>query len=300
MKSQKFGIEIEMTGITRHQAAAAIAKYFGNPVDHEGGSYDTRKVRDSQGRVWKIVSDASIKPQRGNSPVEETSYRVEFVSPVLEYSDIPTLQEVVRTLRKAGAKVNSSCGIHVHIDAAIHNANSLRNIINIMASKEDMLYKALQIHSSRASRWCKKVRETLVDKINRQKPSSLAQLADLWYEGNTDGRYSHYNSTRYSGLNLHNVWYRGTVEFRCFNSTLHAGEVKSYIQLALAVSHQALTQKRASATKTTSTNERFTFRTWLLRMGLIGDEFETARQHLLKHLEGDSAWRYGREQAAGF
>jgi len=58
------------------------------------------------------------------------------------------------------------------------------------------------------------------------------------------------------------------------------------------VSHQAITQRAASSRKTESTNEKFTFRTWLLRLGLIGDEFKTARLHLLANLEGDSAWRY--------
>ena len=76
-----------------------------------------------------------------------------------------------------------------------------------------------------------------------------------------------------------------------FNSTLHAGEVKSYIQLCLAISHQALVQKSARKTKTQSDNEKYTFRTWLLRLGLIGDEFKTARQHLLKNLDGNIAWK---------
>lgn len=76
-----------------------------------------------------------------------------------------------------------------------------------------------------------------------------------------------------------------------FNSTLHAGEVKAYIQLCLAISHQALVQRGASRIKTQPENEKYTFRTWLLRLGLIGDEFKTARQHLLKNLEGNIAWR---------
>ena len=84
---------------------------------------------------------------------------------------------------------------------------------------------------------------------------------------------------------------KGTIEFRMFNSTLHAGEVKSYIQLCLAISHQALVQQRAMRTRTHSENEKYTFRTWLLRLGLIGDEFKTARQHLLKNLEGNIAWK---------
>ena len=47
----------------------------------------------------------------------------------------------------------------------------------------------------------------------------------------------------------------------------------------------------ARHTKTVSDNEKYTFRTWLLRLGLIGDEFKTARHHLLKNLDGNIAWK---------
>lgn len=40
-----------------------------------------------------------------------------------------------------------------------------------------------------------------------------------------------------------------------------------------------------------SDNEKYTFRVWLLRLGMIGDEFKTARKHLLDHLEGNIAWK---------
>ncbi len=112
----------------------------------------------------------------------------------------------------------------------------------------------------------------------------------MWYNGNSR-RNIHYDSSRYRGLNLHSVFSKGTIEFRLFNSTLHAGEVKTYIQLCLAISHQALIQKRASHSRTQSSNEKYTFRTWLLRLGLIGQEFETARHHLLKYLDGNIAWK---------
>ena len=97
--------------------------------------------------------------------------------------------------------------------------------------------------------------------------------------------------SRYHALNLHSVFQKGTVEFRMFNSTLHAGKVKTYIQFSLAIANQALTQRNARAAPTRTTNDRYTFRTWLLRLGMIGPEFETARVHLLSHLEGNIAWR---------
>ena len=59
----------------------------------------------------------------------------------------------------------------------------------------------------------------------------------------------------------------------------------------MAVTAQAYNQKFASPKKTVSENEKYTFRVWLLRLGLIGDEFKTARKHLLDNLEGNIAWK---------
>jgi hypothetical protein len=38
-------------------------------------------------------------------------------------------------------------------------------------------------------------------------------------------------------------------------------------------------------------NPKYAMRTWLLRLGFIGDEFKTAREHLTKRLNGDAAFR---------
>ena len=87
------------------------------------------------------------------------------------------------------------------------------------------------------------------------------------------------------------MFQKGTIEFRAFNSTLHAGEIKSYIQLSMAISDAALKSSSASPTRPETDNPKCTFRCWLLRLGFIGDEFKTAREHLLKHLPGNGAWR---------
>ena len=80
-----------------------------------------------------------------------------------------------------------------------------------------------------------------------------------------------------------------------FNATLHAGRAKAYINLCLAMSAQAINQRSTVMRKTVSDNEVFTFRVWLVRMGLNGDEFKTTREHLLANLEGDKAWRYDKD-----
>lgn len=295
MKSQKFGIEIEFTGLTRYMAAKKAADFFKTKPEHTGGRYDGYHIKDGEGRVWKIVSDGSIDPQKKEKgeivPANDT-YKVELVSPILNYSDIEYLQELVRKLRKAGMFVNKSCGIHIHIDGANHTPVSLRNFVNLIASKEELLYKALEIDYERL-RYCKKVNEKLLNTINKKKPKTLQALADLWYEGyGSESRERHYHRSRYHGINLHSIFDKGTVEFRLFNSTTHAGKIKAYIQFCLAVSHQAIRQKSASSKRTVTDNEKYTFRCWMLRLGLIGKEFETCRHHFLANLEGNPAWRH--------
>lgn len=279
-----------MTGITRSKAAGVIADHFGTTSNHMGGCYDTYTVRDQQSRTWKIVRDASIRCTEGSSWTSSSSYSVEFVSPICNYDDIETIQQLVRELRAAGAKVNDSCGIHIHVNGAPFDATTLRNLTNIMNSKETLIYKSLKVSPNRERTYCKKVDQEFLEELHRKKPKSLDKIQDLWYKGD-DGSYEHYHSSRYHCLNLHSLFSKGTIEFRLFNSTLHAGEIKAYIQLCLAITHQALTQKCASRRVTASSNEKYTFRTWLLRLGMIGDEFKTARLHLLKNLDGCIAWK---------
>ncbi len=290
MREQKFGIEIEMTGLTREKAARVIGDYFQKPFQYNGGVYHTYSVIDEQGRKWKLMRDISITAELKNGRSMGEEYKVEFVSPICVYADIEKIQEMIRRLRRAGAITNNSCGIHVHINAAPHNAKTLRNITNIMASKEDLIYKAMQVDVNREDQFCQKVEMEFLEELNRRKPQTLEEVSRIWYQGE-DGRYEHYHESRYHCLNLHSVFQKGTIEFRLFNSTTHAGKIKTYIQFCLAISHQALSQSCASRAKTHSTNEKYTFRTWLLRLGMIGDEFKTARKFLLENLEGGIAWK---------
>ena len=98
---------------------------------------------------------------------------------------------------------------------------------------------------------------------------SMEKLKQIWY-GGRDGSHDHYDSTRYYALNLHAVFSKGTLEWRCFESTLHAGKVRANITLALAISAQAINQKCTQMRKTEITeNPAFTFRTFLLRLGSL-------------------------------
>lgn len=289
IRAQKFGVEIEMTGLTRAKAAEVVAtELSSNRYDHIS-SYDARNIKDSQSRIWKIVNDSSIDTHGNGS-----SYAVEFVTPPLKYEDIEILQNIVRKLKKAGAKVDSSCGIHIHVDGANHTPESLRHLVNFMTARQDLIYESLEI-GSRANHWCQKLSRNLLNEMKKDKDLSNASMEQIWYSpANDDYRggidHQHYNSTRYHGLNLHSFFTKGTVEFRLFNSTLHAGKIKAYIQFCLALSAWAITTNEKIVFHSMagySSEQKVTIMRNILtnRLGLYGKEFKTCRLHIMTPLK---------------
>ena len=300
MKSLNFGVEIEFTGITRSKAANIVSLVLASSSYFIGGSYDAYGAKDNQGREWKVMKDSSIAAERkfknGNRQAAGWDYKCELVTPILQYGDIETLQVIIRELRHNGAVTNNSCGIHIHVGAETFTPAHLTNLCRIFYSQEDLIYKAIQCDSAhRNMHYCKKTDGGLIEALKKHNKTK-SDIHYAWY-GDNGWHGHHYDDSRYRGLNLHAYFTKGTVEFRCFNSELHAGKVKAYIQLCLAMAQQALTQKRATAAKKTVENEKYAFRCWLLRLGLIGEEFKTCREHMLKHLDGNAAWKGGKEQA---
>ena len=303
MKKQTIGVEVEMNSIERSKAARLAAEFFGTGRWQDTArrnGYNTWSAWDAQGREWKFQRDGSI-----HGPDSE---RCEMVTPILTYADMDLLQELIRRLRKAGAKSDATrgCGVHIHIGAKGHDARSLRNLANIMASHERLLADALNLARGRIRHYCKTVNPTFLEKLNRQKPTTMADLAEVWYTCNSrsyESRSAHYNESRYHMLNLHATFTKGTIEFRLFQfdapadgkkNGLHAGQLKSYIQLCLALSQMAKALKSASPKPQQTDNPKYAMRTWLLRLGFIGEEFATARDLLTRRLAGDAAFRNGR------
>ena len=305
MKKQTIGLEVEMNNIERSRAAKVAAEFFGTGRFEDTArrnGYCTWSAWDAQGREWKFQRDVSIDGPDGQ--------KCELVTPILTYADMETLQELIRRLRRAGAKSDSTrgCGVHIHIGAKGHTPQTLRNLANIMASHESLLAEALDLDHYRMRRYCRTVDPRFLEQLNRRKPTTMADLADIWYssQGANYGRSQHYNGSRYHMLNLHATFTKGTVEFRLFQfdapangrrNGLHAGQLKSYIQLCLALSQMAKTVRTASPKPQQNENPKYAMRTWLLRLGFIGEEFETARDILTRRLSGDAAFRNGRAAA---
>ena len=142
MKKQTIGVEVEMNRITREKAAKLAADFFRTgryEYTARRNGYETWSAWDASGREWKFQKDVSIAGC--------DSEKCEMVTPILTYDDMELLQEIIRRLRKAGARSDATrgCGVHIHIGAKGHTPQTLRNLANIMASHESLLTESLAL-----------------------------------------------------------------------------------------------------------------------------------------------------------
>ena len=178
MKNQTFGIEIETTRLGCERTAKAIAAHFGTTARYVGRHLGDWHIPMPDGRKWVVERDASV-----------TDPCAEVVSPVCRWEDIEMVQEVVRAIREAGARADSSCGIHVHVGFGEHTPASLRRLVNIVNAKEDLLTMALGISQHRREEWCRPVDQRFLEALNRAKPDTLESFAAIWYRHNSEAGY---------------------------------------------------------------------------------------------------------------
>jgi hypothetical protein len=274
-ETNRFGIEIETVGIDHASLARAIHSAI--PGSRLSG-YALVVMAD--GRTWKVVNDGSLSGHLNG----------EIVSPILTHADLDTLQSIVRAVREAGARANYSCGIHIHVDGSRFDGRSIQNLVNIVCKHERLIEKALGIDADRLNRYTKSLDSDFLARLDARRVRSLDDMKAAWY-GSAHYRADRYDHTRYHGLNLNSLFYRGTVEFRYFNGSLHAGEVKSYVLLCLALVQRAQTIKASSRARreVDTKDSRWAFRVLLKSLGMVGPDFKVARLHLTKLLEGTSA-----------
>ena len=274
LKSQKFGIEIEFSFITRPQDRAVIRDILGN---HE--------MLDCNGRKWSVKYDSSIGARRRNAfggiVNADEEYQVEFVSPILGYEDLELLLQIVGALQRAGAEPSDMTGIHIHVSEEGHTVKSLRNLLNLFMQKEILMREAFQIDKCRLDGYCRWVQAALIPQINRYKAETLEKLQNQWYGEDCD---------RYRMLNLCSFFDNKGIEFRMFNATLDGNVIKAYIVFCLAISQKAKTIQRAVPIKSNMENNRYEWRNFLNRLGLAGDEFKGVRKELMRYVSGDAAF----------
>lgn len=237
----RFGIEIEFGGSI--QAVINELVSAGLAASASEHSYEGHSDRG-----WVVKRDGSVS--RGG----------ELVSPPLDFASAADREQVNRAIEclvRAGARRNEQAGIHVHIESAGFTATQLNALARTFIRFEDTLYRfATSGWATGPNRGLRRGARSYARPFNADMKQALArantneQLMRAYY-GAQEMRYGnpsrfHGASQRYYGLNLHSHWYRGTVEFRIFNSSTSARRVQTFIAICHALMVDASSGRKRS------------------------------------------------------
>ncbi|MBI4870791.1 MAG: amidoligase family protein [Candidatus Riflebacteria bacterium] len=231
-RGQRFGVEVELVGLERETVAAVLASQVGGEVlEASEGRF---LVEQADGRQWRVEPDDSLGLWE--------PWAAEVVSPVLEVEDLEVLGPVVDALAQAGGTTSPDCGVHVHLDAADYSPEVLCRFVQEVIGIEPYMSLAFDISESRLADFTRLLDERFVREFRANPPRSREELLKQWYgasESIEQARLERYHRSRYRGLNLHSLAYRGTIEFRYFNSTLDAPTLRRYILFCLLVAERS-------------------------------------------------------------
>lgn len=247
--SRMVGVEVEYIGdvpavIDALRAAGlssrnSISSYMGHSSDE-----------------WITKRDASVSA-RGeyNYPDPRANFSGgELVSPPMDFDD-PTTREAitkaVMVLQTTGAYPNDSAGIHVHVECRDLSVKQIAAVVKNFYKFQDVIYRLAssghRTMRSGAASYAPPIGEARVRRIAAARTMQELQLA---YTG--DRHYNprnHGDSSRYCGINLHSYFYRGTIEFRVFNSSVNPERVQAYVAMCVALVEDARRGKSRSINK---------------------------------------------------
>lgn len=232
---RKFGLEVEYGG-----SIDAVARGL-----FDAGLSDRQSEHGYMGHSntgWIVKRDGSV------------SAGGEMVGPPLDFDDPEQRGQVDRAfqvLRDAGATTNRQAGIHIHVDASDLDAVQVAAVARTFTKFEDVLYRLASsgwmTMRPGSGTYCKPLEQWQVDGLSKARSETHVRAA--YYGPNHVHASGHGHQSRYYGLNLHSFFYRGTIEFRIFNSSMNADRVQAYIAICVAMVEDARRGKKRSVNK---------------------------------------------------
>lgn len=224
-ETRTFGIEIECLLPHRSQTLATRLTAAGIDCYVEGYNHRTRDY-------WKIVTDATISSMSGFRGVE-------LVSPPLKGLDgLAQLSTACKVLNELGAKINTSCGLHVHHDARDLDFEAWKILAKSYVKYEDTI-DAIMAPSRRGNscQWARALAGSYAGQT----------MQDVWER--IDAGYDMYSvrrvfGTRYVKLNLEAYEVHGTVEYRQHGGTTNFSKIAAWVCLTQGFLNRAAAHKR--------------------------------------------------------
>jgi len=253
MENDNIRFTFKVTGLERKQVAVVIADTIGEQVIYAGVP------------SFNYIAGGWTIDKQGIVTTTETGFKDEHV----------TLRMVLDALKIAGASTEGN--LTVSIPMTGHTGNSLRNLANLIWSKQTLIQKAL-------ARYEAILPASLVTAINAVPIDTLEEFVSVVNNAIEAGQIE-----GDSDLDIDLV--DKSISFSFFNASLDAEEVHAFGILCFQLNEQAKKQKFSSTKQKEATNDRYAFRCFLLKLGFIGTEYKATRKILLSKLDGNAAYR---------
>lgn len=154
-----------------------------------------------------------------------------------------------------------------------HTGLTLRNLVNMITSKQTLIQQAFDLKATI-------IEEEFARAINEKVIAIIEDFQSIALETGTE---------KCPGITFD--FKSGTITFKFYEGELEPYKLKAYMDLVANINTNSKKLKHASRKATATDNPKYSFRTWLLRLGMIGEEYKTTRKILLANLEGNAAFR---------
>ena len=235
--------------------------------------------------VKKLGEFLGVKPKFLNAPTfnyeivtEEETYTIDrFGKITISTGEEKTFEEIINPPEPEEEtsvehpEVLELEGIEVTLPLDGHTGNTLRNLVNMLYSKQHLLMMAFETNEPLMD-------ETFPEDLDEKETSTFEEFAKALTELGLE---------RIPGLAFEDETF--TIKLAAQN--LDSEKVAAFQDLIAFINKNAKKQKRASFRRAQDDNPKYAFRTWLIRLGMNGPEYKTTRKILMKNLEGSGAFR---------
>ncbi|ADL50613.1 amidoligase family protein [Clostridium cellulovorans] len=252
MKENQYKLILKVKGLERKATSKVIGDFFGVEPRYLGAPSFNFEIQTQKGETFIVDRNGAI------------------ITPTYEIEETSEVIELYSKIAEAGAE---SIEIEIKLSMNGHRGISLKNLINIISSKQSLIKKALGIERNI-------VEQDFIEGINNVRLIEIEDFKRSALEIGVD---------KCEGISFD--FEEEAIGFKFFKEKAEPQDLFAYLQLTQALNDNAKTLRHSSPKTTETNNEKYTFRTWLLRLGFIGNRYKESRSQLLRHLSGNSAFR---------
>lgn len=178
-----------------------------------------------------------------------------------------------KELQRRGFIENNQEELNLQIPIEGHTAESIRNLIFMIHSKQYLLKRAVGMEVLHMS-------ERLIERLSEEKDTDMNKVMEIFAE----------EKVHCFGLDF-------AADKIVFNGfPMEAESTISFAELTCMMAERAKEMKWINPAETIEANEKYYMRIWLIRLGLGGKGGKKTRDLLLKNLKGNTAFRTEEEK----